>query len=715
MKKILFYINIILIIICSPALGNETDYDKLKNTGSCERCVFVGKDFEGFDFSDARLVSSQFINSNLNEANFENANLKGTNFNSSSLKNVNFKNSTLIRSYFNNSSLDNADFKNADLTSAHFHNMEINNTNFRDAIIYNTTSYEVTGNSLNPKIRSIQARWKLKNYCPAIVDNQKYEYWHRDRTKMDWHNCYGIIINEDYKYEGYFHNKVQHGFGYEQTSYGDYYYGFFKLGRRDGYGVQNDEFGHEVGYWEGSTPLLTTLFEKGTIVDNSYYENKINILNHIKSSYSVSDPDVCNNYPINLIKDEITINTIREELKICTQDVYSNWSYPLFIKSYENFIVPNPFSNFESINFRGIGIDLSYNKKIYLTNFDRNGARHNFQNDIQFSLNKDNLVLEQGNYRKDIPVGHHFRTSIYGYKFDELRHYYTEDNFVFKGSKLSENYKDLIIGGNFKWHFWGSDYDNENQQFNIIHYKENGEIIEGTFTTSEFLYGSKYVAGENLKLDILKENTLQEIEVYRSNNNCLDSPEYEFKKFNQNEYCYKIRVYNNGDVIVGYMQGGLKKGPITIYKHNGNIISGIFENDNIITGIMGVNINSFKNDGKIKDKHKLLPIKIEVGSIDTKGLFCKINEYLYEGYYFNNKSVHHITMNDSNIDLTYLGNYSEKNIKTVEWQDKNKNTIILNRQNLSINNTTCKISKNPGTIIEQLNNIIALQGSKNKI
>ena len=710
MKSIVLYIYIILFVICSHASSDQTDYDKLINTGSCEGCVFVGKDFKGFDFSEASLVSTQFINSNLDEANFNNANLTGANFISSSLKNVNFKNSTLIRSYFNNSSIDNADFKNADLTSAHFHNMEINNTNFVDTIIYNTTSYEVTGNSLHSEIRSIQSGWIPKNYCPEIVDSQKYESWARDRTKMNWHNCYGIIINEDYKYEGYFYNKVQHGFGYEDTFFYDYY-GFFKLGRRYGYGVQNDEFGHEVGYWEGLTPLLTTLFEKGTIDDNEYYNKKINKIESINIGYVNTDSDICNGYPVKLIKDKVTTNTLYKDIKLCSKEFARR--YPI-IQSGPRYIIPE-FNRLESWDFYGISIETGYNKSIYMGMLDTMGLRDSGGRGIQFDLEEDSMVLTRGNYKEDIPVGHHYRTSIYGYKFDELHHYYTKDNFVFKGSRLSENYKDLIIGGNFKWYFWGSDYNNENQQFNIIHYKENGEIIEGTYNTSEFLYGTKYVRGENLKLDILKEDTLRKIEYNRHENNCLNSPEYEFKKNDQYKSCYKMIVYNNGDVIVGYMRGGLKQGPITIYKHNGNIISGIFDHDDFITGTMGFNINSFTKDGNIKKRHERMPINIEAGSLDTKGLFCKINDYLYEGYYFNNKSVHHITMHDLEIDLHYLGSYSETDIKTIEWKDKNKNTIKLNRHNLSINNTTCEISKNPGTIIEQMKKIIASQSSNNKI
>ena len=49
MKSIVLYIYIILFVICSHASSDQTDYDKLINTGSCEGCVFVGKDFKGFE------------------------------------------------------------------------------------------------------------------------------------------------------------------------------------------------------------------------------------------------------------------------------------------------------------------------------------------------------------------------------------------------------------------------------------------------------------------------------------------------------------------------------------------------------------------------------------------------------------------------------------------------------------------------------------------
>ena len=171
-KKIL---TILLFIASSLSFSySETDVKKLKFTGICENCDFIGVNFFDYDFWEEKgkggskfnrappgaaqapffidlskkiLNSSNFLGANLSNislvhselagANLEETNLSGATLAYANLSEANFKYANLTGAYFRDTDLSRANFKNANLSGATFGFTNFSGASFKDANLNN--------------------------------------------------------------------------------------------------------------------------------------------------------------------------------------------------------------------------------------------------------------------------------------------------------------------------------------------------------------------------------------------------------------------------------------------------------------------------------------------------------------------------------------------------------------------------------------------------
>ena len=115
-------IRLVLVIVALWANGalafNQEDVEKLRNTGSCQKC-----DLSKFQFPDkAKLNSADLTGANLFGAKLTNANLFGAKLTGANLTNANLTGANLAVARLINADLTGANLTNANLTGANLTN-----------------------------------------------------------------------------------------------------------------------------------------------------------------------------------------------------------------------------------------------------------------------------------------------------------------------------------------------------------------------------------------------------------------------------------------------------------------------------------------------------------------------------------------------------------------------------------------------------------------